>query len=51
MLQLQQIRPLDQRDQLFLKFVDDLAEIVKERGLEWIGAQWISNIAHAIEKM
>jgi hypothetical protein len=48
---LQRIRPLDRRDPLFLKFVDGLAAKVEVRGLEWIGVQGISNIAHEIGKM
>jgi hypothetical protein len=51
MSKLQRIRSLDQRNPLFLKFVDNLAAKVKERGLEWIGMREISNIAHAIGKM
>jgi hypothetical protein len=51
MSQLQRIRSLNRRDPLFLKFVEDLAAKVEERGLEWIGIQGISNIAHAIGKM
>jgi hypothetical protein len=51
MSQFQRIQSLDRRDPLFLKFVDDLAAKVEERGLEWVGIQGISNIAHAIGKM
>jgi hypothetical protein len=51
MSQLQRIRSLDRMDPLFLKFVDDLAAKIEERGLEWIGIRQISNIAHAIGKM
>jgi hypothetical protein len=51
MSQLGRIRPVDKRDPSFVKFVDELANIIEERGLEWIGIRSVANIAHVVGKI
>jgi hypothetical protein len=50
MSRLGKIRLVDKRDPSFVKFVDDLANMIEKRGLEWIGIRSIANIAHIVGK-
>jgi len=51
MSQLGRIRNVNRMDQLFISFLDDLANQLEERGLEAMGVRQIANIVHAIGKM
>jgi hypothetical protein len=51
MSQLGRIRSVDKRDPSFVKFVDDLANIIEARGLEWMGIRSVANIAHVVGKI
>ena len=51
MTQLARIRAVNRRDKVFLQFVDDLANNIEAKGLDWIGVRAIGNILHAVGKM
>jgi hypothetical protein len=51
MLQLQKIRSVDKRDPSFIRFVNNLANAIEDKGLNWIGCRQVANIVHAIGTM
>ena len=51
MSQLGRIHSLDRSHPVFLRFLDDLAQMMEQRGIQWIGVREASNIIHAIGKM
>jgi hypothetical protein len=51
MSQLGRIQSVNKRDPSFAKFVDDLANIIEARGLEWMGIRSVANIVHVVGKM
>ena len=51
MSQLGRMHSLDRSYPVFLRFMDDLAEMMEQRGLQWIDVRGASNIIHAIGKM
>jgi hypothetical protein len=42
---------LDKGDPTFVRFVDELATIIEERGLYWINPRQLSTVAHSLGKM
>jgi hypothetical protein len=51
MSQLGRIHSLNRSHPVFLRFLDDLAKMMEQRGIQWIGVRQASNIIHAIGKM
>ena len=51
MSQLGRIRSLNKRDPSFLGFVKNLANLIEEKGLKWIGIRQLANIVHCIGKI
>ncbi len=51
MSQLRKIRSVDKRDPSFIRFVDDLANVIEDKGLNWIRCREVANIVHAIGTM
>jgi hypothetical protein len=51
MSQLGKIRSVNKRDPSFIRFMDDLANSIDNKGLNWIGCRPVANIVHAIGKM
>jgi hypothetical protein len=51
MSQLRKIRSVNKRDPSFIQFMDDLANVCEDKGLNWIGCRQVANIVHAIGTM
>ena len=49
--QLARIRELDKEDPTFVRFTEELANLVEEKGVHGVGFREISNIVHAIGRM
>jgi hypothetical protein len=51
MSRLKTMPSLDKGDPTFVRFVDELATLIEDRGLHWIGPRQLANIAHSLGKM
>lgn len=49
--QLGRIRSTERKDPSFIQFLEDLATVIEEKGLDWIGTRQIANIVYSLGRM